>query len=453
MLLRRDTRQRIARTQAGGMLGRFMLYRKADIYIDLDKDKVPEDADGSEESPLNSFAALFEDDEVECTCRNICCDKIVVRVKGELKDMIDGQNRDYAGNLVVLPWQGKLELKVESRPHAAKGAHLQIEQHLAANLHGVMFRGVDFVNALRVDKDGEVEDGDSLSAAGEINIFRNCRDIAVVDCKLDILGEFSVATLPGIKDSEAGSGEGGGGGWSGGGGGGGGGVGGGGGGGGGGWGSGTYGLEKDWVDSGMDSMSIHGVTKTICVACCFRDCPGARVSGSSLSVKLDIRSSTGSQAQAFGLNRSAMPRIENSFIAVQAGALDAAWGWIHADEDGRVGGFDSTAIAVACPLALCRAPAIADAALAATATANANPYNLPTVGGVGGISTSEAYDLLACPAGEIVGATGRAGANASHPTRWTIALQGLLQSEPEAIAKSSFPVRQTQTSHAGAIVA
>ena len=132
MLLKRDTKQRVARTQAGGMFGgNFMLYRKADIFIDLDLEDA-KGADGSEAKPINSFDTLFADDEVECTCQAICCDKIVVKVKGTVPEsmqnariIFDGKNRDYAGNLVIVPWGETLELKAQSIHKANKDSGLQ----------------------------------------------------------------------------------------------------------------------------------------------------------------------------------------------------------------------------------------------------------------------------------------------------------------------------------------
>lgn len=455
MLLKRDTKQRVARTQSGGMFGgNFMLYRKADIYIDLDLEDA-DGADGSEAKPINSFDTLFADDEVECTCQAICCDKIVVKVKGAVPEatqdarvVFDGKNRDYAGNLVIVPWGETLELKAQSIHKANKDSGLQINRDLFRNLHGVMFRGIDFVNAVAVDKDDTVKDGDKLEVAGEINIFRACRNITLANCTMAINADYDINTLPSEllpeeEEEEEVSG-GGGGGW---GSGGYGGAGGGGSGGGGGWGSGSYGLSSEQKEK-PEFYSLIDTAKTVCVASCLHNCATPIIKESSLRVVLDIRSSTGSRAQAFGVLRCSMPLIKSCNIVMETSAYDIAGGTIEGDE---IHSFDLVASAVACPLAICNSPAIQSTTLSATSKAHGIPYNQPTEGIIGGIAKSESYSLLDCPAGEITGATGSESASATHPVRWTTATDGLRVCPDTVATASNFNSFNLESSHAGAV--
>lgn len=463
MLLKRDTKQRVARTQAGGMFGgNFMLYRKADIYIDLDRKLAEKDiADGSEKYPINNFDTLFDDDELECTCQNICCDKIVVRVKGKLKGPVEGIERNYAGNLVIIPWEDKQELRMQKTIKIEDSKKVSIKQDLISNLHGVRFKSIDFVNTVKVEKDDDVELGDELNAVGEINIFRDCNNITVDNCTLEINGDYKIDTLPGVEESkptEPGKGEGGDHYWTGA-------AAGGGGGGGGvmllipGWRQDTYRRPEDEGVAGTQSIfdDYIALTKTICTAACFHNCLTAKVLNSSLIVNLDIRSSSGSRAQGFGLVRSSMPRIEDSEILIQSVTYDVKGGLVIKEIKDEVvikeevKGFDLAAVSISCPLALCSTPAIKDSNFTGTANATSIPHNQPTSGKIGGISSAEAYNLLDSPSGEIINAAGYVGADAKHPTRWTFAIKGLKDSEADTIKNSNFPASYSQSSHTGAI--
>lgn len=460
MLLRRDTKMRVNRTHPGGMYGgSFMLVRKADIYIDLN---AVESGDGSAEAPINSFDVLFADDEVECTCRALCCDKIVVKVKGDLPAddaatvIINGQGRDYAGNLVITPWGDACTLQAKATYQAKAGEKLEVYRDLFRSLHGVWFRDIELVNTVTVEKDATVKDGDKLEVVGDINIFNGCRDLDFRRCNLLVGGRFDVGTAPGVilpynplpgeePEYEPGihgiggesgytrrnyvlpaRGGSGGSNWQGG---------------------GTSGTSGT---SGTGAWEIIAAARVICVGSCLRMSPGAVIADSTLNTDLDIRSSTGARAQAFGILRSGGSRIANSATIVIAHAYDNAGGDIDA-ETGEIAAFSLVADAVAVPVAMSGPADIDRASLSSDARAQATPANTPTNGGIGGIAKAEAYSGLGSPNSMIASTTGAAAAYATHPNRWIYTVDGLRDCAGSDVTASTFPARVVQSSHPGGV--
>lgn len=443
-LLRRDTRMRIARTEPGGMHGGlFQLYRRADIYIDLDADN---GGDGSEASPLNSFEALIADDEVECTCRALCCDKIVVRVKGTLSAPVDGKGRDYAGNLAVLPWGAGVEL-AQRFVQTLTITGLALSVDLFANLHGVLFRNLSFLNEVNVTKDDSVEDGEKLQFAGDLTIFNACREIALENCTLAVLARVVAVTDPEIYDRVAGGGGGGGGGYYGGGAAGGGG-------GGGGGGSGGYGYHDAGMTWGRNDYQFPGrpgepaepepdrTARVVCVGACLKKCPSPRVVTCFLKTDLNLFSSSGARAQAFAFNQCASARASSAQAYSNAYTMDVVGG---NTVDGKIETFSVVAISQGVPFGLCATPAVTSCTLTARAIAEGVATNKPSAGEIGGIAEAEAYDLLKCANVEIDKTTGHANASAKHPVRWSAITAGAHECTGAVITESTLPAYNQQS--------
>ena len=431
-LLRRDTRMRIARTAAGGMHGGlFQLYRRADIYIDLDAE---DNGIGSEASPLNSFEALIADNEVECTCRALCCDKIVVRVKGTLAAPVDGNGRDYGGNLAVLPWGAGVEL-AQRFVQTLTIAGMVLSVDLFANLHGVLFRNLSFLNEVNVTKDDSVEDGEKLQFAGDLTIFNACRKIVLENCTLAVLARVVAVTDPGIYEKVAS-----GGGYY---------YGVGGGGDGGGGGGGYYGGGMTWGQNDYQFPEQPGkpaepdrTARVVCVGACLKKCQSPRVATSFLKTDLNLFSSSGARAQAFAFNQCASSRVSSTQAYSNAYTMDAVGG---NTVDGKIETFSVVAISQGIPLGLCATPAVTSCTLTARAIAEGVATNKPSAGEIGGIAEAEAYDLLKCVNAEIDKTTGHANASAKHPVRWSAITAGAHECTGAVITESTLPAYNQQS--------
>jgi len=441
MLLQRAKFMRVTKTQAGGMYGgKFLLYKNVDIYMDLSSET---DGDGSESNPINSFDTLFGDDELECTCQALCCDKITVRVRGEIPENsddatgIDGNDRNYIGNLVIRPWGESETLQTDLELSA--GDTQIIERNLFQNLHGVIFQDLHFVEMVNILRN---DDGDDrLGLLGEINVFKSCKNLAFENCSLLIDGKVVVGDVASIGvlqetieikeeeevipwDSVVIDGDGGGGG------------------GGGGW---DYGICHGGDGGDGKSNNDHGVYGKIdnifCTATGLRECELATVENTSIKIKLVINSSTEAKSQTFGILRSPLSEVTNSEIITNAVAYNSKGGEVTEateTEPEKIAGYDISAYSYASPVALCDTILLDKVKTSAISVSRVFPLNTPTEGEIAGISRSESYGVIACNNSVIMAASGAQQAVTENPIKREEITDGIRQCENATITGSSF---------------
>jgi len=131
---------------------RRQLYRNRVIWVDYG---AAENGDGTRGNPLDSLDAVFDDDEVECTCRALCCDEIVVRVKGAIGETldklpesmlaVDGKGRDYAGRLRIRPWDdgGRISAKIAVDLTIDDDFTARTDLVIVGNVRGIILQDAD----------------------------------------------------------------------------------------------------------------------------------------------------------------------------------------------------------------------------------------------------------------------------------------------------------------------
>ena len=430
-LLRRDTRMRIARTAAGGMHGgMFQLYRRADIYIDLDAEN---SGDGSEARPLNSFEALIADDEVECTCRALCCDKIVVRVKGTLAAPVDGNGRDYGGNLAVLPWGAGAQITMTTTQNLDSSPTHNTGIVMFKNLHGVLFYRTTLASAITITKD---TDSEIDSNRYKIATFFECKNIEARNSSLSIFATFNVETRPGLLPGPPSVGV-----WIS--------V--------GGAGGGLYpwpegsspGRPSNQYNGGgiggepPDPPDPPGAKVAIVFdAACFLVCESPACIDSGLKVEIYATSKRGCRAAAHGVLSCPFPRVRNSTIAVDVETLHEAGGEV---KDGKIAGFGLIAASTASGIGNCQNAAIENTSVYPRAKATCTPTNYPTNDKIGGGATAMALGAYLNINMEANRLTARPIASAKHPVRWSAITAGAHECTGAVITESTLPAYNQQS--------
>lgn len=428
-LLRRDTRMRIARTEAGGMHGGlFQLYRRADIYIDLDAEN---NGDGSEASPLNSFEALIADDEVECTCRALCCDKIVVRVKGTLAAPVDGKGRDYGGNLAVLPW-GAAQITMTTTQNLDSGPTHNTRLVMFKNLNGVLFYRTTLASTITITKDTESEID---SNRYKIATFFECKNIEARNSSLYIFATFNVETRPGSLPGPPPVGveiTGGGGGgnlypWPGG---------------------SSPGWPSNQYNGGIggdppDPPDPPGARVAIVFdAACFLACESPYCIDCGLKVEIYATSKRGCRAAAHGVLSCPFPRVRNSRVDVDVETLHEAGGEV---KDGKIAGFGLLAASTASGIGNCQNAAIENTSVYPRAKATCTPTNYPTNDKIGGSATAMAFGAYLNIDMEANRLTAQPIASAKHPVKWSATVAGAHECTGAVITESTLPAYNQQS--------
>lgn len=423
---KQNWRMPIARTQSGGNHGAFQLFPDQPIYLDFD---AAAGGDGSAENPINSFEVLFADDDLECTCRALCCNKITVKIKGTYKNSgelselaVNGRGRDYYGNLVIEPWEAACVLNGLTTIVASEDTLVESDVSFFENLFGVIFRNLSFRWMVSGEKPAEAEERSGLGLIGELNGFKGCSYLQFINCDFSQVVRVNFAAgnydwPPADNEIQAGvlidrpqgwliqnnysfqipSG----------------------GGGGGGWGGGSYrragGSAGDGGIGGGFTNSVDENCKVFFTAANFRGCTGIWLSDCQMKVDIDLRSNAGARGWAFNLLACQICDIDDTSATATAQTYDARSGVV---KNGEILPYSLVADSIVSGLANCNNSSVAQSKFTTTAGATATPLTLLTSGNVGGQSKAESYAILrgdnfAAENSRLISA-----ARASHPSRW-----------------------------------
>lgn len=404
----------LARTQSGGNYGAFQLFPDQPIYLDFDAEN---DGSGTEASPINSFNTLFADDDLECLCQSLCCNKITVKIKGTFKNSgdldelaVEGNSRDYSGNLVIEPWQTDCILNGLTVITASENTMIDSEIGFFENVSGVVFRNLTFNWLVSAEKPANSNERSGLGLIGELNGFKNCSNIRFINCSLSQIvridfaaGDYNwPATDPvvvvrededeltpgwlhgyyGMDDAR------------------------------GGWGGGGYGGGSLWTDYAPKDDSC----KVFFTASNFRECSGIRLDNCRIVADVDLRSNSGSRGWAFNLLASPLAEITDTSAIATAQTYDARAGSVSGDV---VSGYSLVADSIASGLANCSNSGILNCRFTTTAGATATPINTPTSGEIGGQSKAESFAVLNAVNFDASGSVLTSSATAKHPERWS----------------------------------
>lgn len=415
----------LAKTSAGGNYGAFQLFPDRPIYLDFDAEN---GGSGTEASPLNSFNALFADDGLECLCQSLCCNKITVKIKGMFKNSgeldelsVEGNGRDYSGNLVIEPWQTACILNGLTVITGSENTMIDSEIGFFENVSGVVFRNLTFNWLVSAEKPADSTEKSGLGLIGELNGFKNCSNLRFINCSISQIVRINFAAgdyrwpnpdpaVPspdqdddltpgwlngyyGMDDPRGGWG---GGGYVG---------------GGGGGGSLPAG-NTTWPDytPGDDSCKVFFTASN------FRECSGIRMDNCRLVADVDLRSNSGSRGWAFNLLASPLAEIANTIAIATAQTYDARAGGVSGDV---VSAYSLVADSIASCMANCSNSGILNCQFATTAGATSTPINKPTSGEIGGQSKAESFAVLNAVNFDANGSVLTSGATATHPVRWS----------------------------------
>lgn len=455
--------------------GKLALYPWRNIFV---RQGAEVSGDGSKASPLNDLALIFKDDALECICQALCCDCITVFVDGDISVVsqdkegessggcelvaVDGQGRDYRGNLRIAPWGERLKIKAvrEFSLAALDGEELCEETSLligVRNVSGVEFRDVDIELTLKgayeekVDEDAAAEPRPAprMNVMARLHCAEGLRRCAFPGCTLSAVVKIDVSTEIGYRVYRVvddGGGWGGlppgwdsGGGWGGGGGGGGGGV---------GWGGyapiippdededdGGGGGDFDETDpdgagAGWDSGKIN----VKCVIRCYIGCDGSDIGASRTAISSHVETSVGAMVDAAGVAASRGIYCD-SFVCDSASRIILRGGGneyqVFKDGElvksgvepysltghGLVSGIMSSRDGVFNGvLGSCLSEVLADA-LNTPHSRDASTGE-EAVWAVGGMSQAEAYGFRACRRAVVALADCTCEALATHPQKW-----------------------------------
>lgn len=413
----------LARTQSGGNYGLFPLFPNRPIYLDFD---AITSGIGTAASPINSLATLFADDNLECVCQELCCNKITVKIKGtfanaggENEIAVDGLNRDYAGNLVIEPWNTSCILNGSTVITGSENTVVLSEISFFENLSGVIFRNLTFNWLVSSEKPADSTEKSGLGLIGELNGFKNCSNLRFINCSISqvVRIDFAVGDY-GWKpaDNEAGKilideeilpewnegnygiyfprGVA--------------------------WGGGGYGRGRGggggggsgWGDGGT---AMDETCKVFFTAANFRECTSIQINNCTLKTDIDLRSNAGARGWAFNLLATPFCDIDDIVATATSQTYDARAG---EEKDGEILPYSLVADSIVSGLANCSNSSLLRCQFATTAGATATPINTPTNGNIGGQSKAESYAILNGVNFAAGSSTLTSIATAIHPARW-----------------------------------